>query len=267
MENSINKGENYILLRPQFIIWLGIIDVALFSFILVLVCTANGNGAFGTSIVLSVFIILGVILIVYGGMWKIIVNKDILTVCLPFRNRRIIRLSEITRVKQTDNRLLVYVGDKQAFTVDNIVSKYNVFCVQLYRAVKTETKTLRREFVVKQRENNIVIGIIGTLFFSAVLLFAAVNGVWVVSTISFFMVTLAIYLLVKTLTWKITVHNDTITVKKMLGSEKEYHIRDITKLIFNKEDAALYIQDKKIVNVAYNCEYFSSLIDRLKSET
>lgn len=274
--NAGSDNENYIMRQPKIIFWIGVISALIF-FIPFIIFAIVGSEDFGPFVIsgFSLFIGLGVFLAVYAAKWKIIVEKDVYNVFIPFRQARALTLKDITSVKQKHNGIVIYTGEKPAFAVDNIVTGFDVFCSQLYEAGKMEATQCRDSFAVRQHKGNILGGIFGFLFGAGMVVFsfiqtdsfASYDGETVVAMLFFAtFAACSLFFAISSFSWRLTVSGSTLTVKRVFRNEKEYNIRDITKVSVGKEKITLHIDDKKIVKVAVGCGGFPILIERLDSE-
>lgn len=264
-------GLNYELRQPKFVFWIGVVDAALF-FILVVFVPFSDNETF-TPLVATGFIafsLLGTFLAVYALQWRITVQYNRLIVRMPFEAAREINIEDITTVKQKYNGIIAYINAKRVFTVDNHVVGFELISAQLYEAGKMESVQKKASFCVQQHKGNLVISIIGLIFFGGCLIWTIFwpnDSVNIFVYVCFSVFTLLdIYLLIHTLRWKIIVAGDIVTYRNILGTVKLFSVKAITRVNVKKESIFIFIDEKKTIKVAVGCSNYAILVERLRSE-
>lgn len=189
---------------------------------------------------------------------------------MPFHHTRVVALEEISSVKQNYHGLFGYIDGKRIFAVDNFVINFNLFFTQLYEAGKMESTQKKNRFIVMEHRGNLIIAVCGLLFLGACLLWAifgpndSVNGFVYLALTGF--TALNLYLLMHTLRWRLSVTEDGMTVRKMIGREKTFSVQEITKVIINSDHILIFVKEKKAAKVGVGYRNFPILMERLANE-
>lgn len=208
-------------------------------------------------------------LIAYCLFWRVSVKKDVITIRRPFRKKRVIRFDEISNVRRLRDKLVVYAHGKKAVTIQKEVSEYWMFLAQLDLAGKIP-KVQPTDFSIKQPKVNIVTGLMWPLVavFALILVVTRPKNPAGIYEIAFFsaLVLVALWYSLCRIPIKMTILENTLTVKNVLGREKKYQVSDITKAVVYDGTTALFIHNKKIIEIASASEGYPALLKRLKDE-
>ena len=265
------EGLNYELRQPKFVFWLGVISAALFIAPVIIV-PFTGNETFTPLVAIGffAFAMLGTFLAVYALQWRITVQNNRLIVRMPFKREREMYIGDITTVKQKYNGIIAYINDKRVFAVDIFVIGFELFCAQLYEAGILESTQKQDSFVVRQNKGCIVISILGILFFCGCLIWTIF---WPNETVDNFvyivfggLTIFSLYLLIYPIRWRLIIADDTLSVRNIIGKEKIYSIKSITRVNIKKDGIVICIGKRKIVKVEVGCDNFPILSERLHSE-
>lgn len=143
---SETDDENYTMRQPKYVFWIGVVEAVFFFALMMFFLIIGADDTFMIIVGFTSLGSIGVILAIYAKIWAVTVKKDTFMVYTPFRKPRKFQLSEISKVKQTLQGLVVYVDGKRAFAVDNIVSNFAIFYAQLHEAGKMESTQCRNGF-------------------------------------------------------------------------------------------------------------------------
>ena len=264
--------SKYELRQPKYMLGVGIYSAILFVAPVIIVPATGGNETFTPAVALGfiAFALFGAFLAIYAIQWRIIVQNHHLIVRMPFKSICEIKIEDITRVKEKYNGIIAYIGKKRVFAVDRHVFGFEELYMLLYKADKMESTQKKKAFIVKQRKANIVIGVVGLLFFGVCLILVVFSPDETVSSIVYIgfsgFTILCAYLVIDALRWRLTVTGDTISVRRVVGKEKSYSIKSITRVNIKKMNIVICIDKKRIAKVAVGCSHFPILSARLNAE-
>jgi|GEM_PF-6418473 len=200
-----------------------------------------------------------------GLWWRIVVAGDKFALHRPFRDVLEFTLGDISTAKIVDNHCKVFMDGKKIFSVNKFMPNYEFLHEMLFDAKKFDFLQVveEEEFTVRGKPSEIITYICLAVF----CVFAVPLGLWldleeVVGALFFTpFFCFNAFTLAKI---RITVAGDNFTVRRMLGAEREYEIKQITKVDLKRNNAILYVGERKIrVHAGY--ENFTALALRLKN--
>ncbi|MCL2677469.1 MAG: hypothetical protein FWE85_00265 [Clostridiales bacterium] len=270
---------NYEMRYPKWVFWIGVVGAALFA-LLAALPFVTGEGTGTAEIVIAAlllpFALLGVYLALHAAKWKIIVEGDNLTIHMPFCPALAIKFRDITVVAVKLNGIIGYVGGKRIFAADVFTSNYGLFAAQLHEAGKMETTQKKNSFTVRPNKANLMVAVLGVLFFGGMLVWfifwpnAFETESRFVQLFSYFgfpgLFLASLYYLAHSLFWKITVTRDMLIVRNAFRVEKAYPIGEISKVEEKGENFVLYAGTEKIAKIQVSHDGLSILLERLAAE-
>lgn len=215
---------------------------------------------------------LGVYIIERARWWRVVVSGDLFAVHGAFGGVRNFSVGEISTAKSLydGTALKIYVDGRRMFTAGQSMEGYEAMFNFLADAGKIDFLQAQpmEHFVVRRKRWEAAFCFAIFLFFG----WATLSGVWLQEDMHggyFFAPVLSpvfLYYTIYFLRWRLTVAGEMLTVKPLLGAEKEYRVNEITKVILKRRKAVLYVNDKKIAHVSNDCVNYPALATRLKSE-
>lgn len=264
------KEDGYIMYQPRRQFWIGTLG-ALLSVIVSMASFLAMDWRSGLTIffVFGGIGLLGIYLAVYCAFWSVVVEGDLLTVQMPLRPAKKIRLWEISRVKEKKFGIIAYSDEKKLFMVDNTASNYDLLYGQLFEAGKIERFQKKESITVTVARGDIARITLGALFFDGLLVAAIVFkediGLVYWMILLFFAVIFTGYL-IASLRWRVTVSFGTVGVRKAFSREKTYSIREITMVYKKKDRIILFAGERKVEEVMSDRENYTYLLNRLENE-
>jgi len=264
--------ENYTMRPPKDGFWVGMFIVAIFFILMLIAGTTNPDGppVLLMSICASGLVLTGLILALYAIRWKISVIKDVITVCSPFRAKRIIRFDELSFAHTHRKGVIIYAQGKRLFLVSKAIPgfAYTMFVAQLNMAEKIVDKQTAG-FIVRQPKPTIIAGFIWPLISVWVLIWVLqrqMNPANIYEKAFFSAAVLAsFWYLAHCLLWKVSVLENSIKVRSSFGLETEYQITDITKVEVTKQKMTVSVNGKKAFKVAITCDAYQDLRKKLQN--
>jgi hypothetical protein len=224
---------------------------------------------FGAFCLLSIF--MSVYLIKKTKRWRVVVSGDAITVHKTFGTVREFTINDISTVTVSPNgfRLSVYAGKKRVIMASENMLNYDLLYNLLLEARKMDFLQAQEaeSFIVRKNRWEIVFGIFMFLFFG----WLVVSGTWLQEDspgeLFFSPLFLPVFLFysIHCFRWRVTVAGDIFRVQRMFGTEKEYRIKEITKVNLKKSNTILHVGDKKI-KISCEAVNFQALALRLKDE-
>jgi hypothetical protein len=231
------------------------------------------NASFGDPglIFFGGFLLFYIIFAVYLLKWKIVVDRDEITVYHPFRKIFKTTFNDITYAKQEFERITVYVDNKRAFSIYNYMMGFKVFSSQLYKFGKTEATQFKRDGFVVTRDRTILwVGVFGALLFSGFLVWSIL---WPDKTVDAFVcigfstfIVFNLLLIIYSARWRIEFEYNTVYFCPTFGRKMEFSTKDIKKVEVKGSCISLYMGDKKKIKVEKGYKGFPILLERLKNE-
>ena len=127
------------------------------------------------------------------------------------------------------------------------------------------------KFKVRQPAAFLLVGIICTIFFSALTIYLALftddtMEWWVYLIFSIFVVA-GLFMVLYCLSWEINIENEKIVFSPFLGIKRNYLFSNIKKVkLFNNQKIKLFSDEKKLFSVEPTSKGYNVLISRLKKE-
>jgi len=117
---KVIKDEHIILRLPKIYIWIGCIDILIFSaFLFDVISFPDRTDSLWTGIIFGLFILLGLFLVILSITWRIEIfrHKDYFIYRTCFCKTYIIHYNECIYYKRTDNQIVLKT-DKKKFRID-----------------------------------------------------------------------------------------------------------------------------------------------------
>lgn len=267
----------YILQQPKSRFWTSGIICATVSYFLLVMCISLLDNSLYFSIGAFIgFSLLGTYISIYCLLWKIVVEEDLLTVYHPFRTVRKIRFCEISEVKLKWGDIVGYVDGKRSFTIDPAIPGADILFEKFFELGKINCKSIlqnvncsgmsrKENFTVRTKKGNIIVSFISVLLVGGALILLwnerSLEAFYKIVTIVF--IILMIGYIIYSLIRKVTVSFNTIYVKNILSKEKEYSLREITRVCWRRENIVIYAGERKIAKVSSEYKNFSYLLEWL----
>jgi len=145
-----------------------------------------------------------------------------------------------------------------------------------YFFVKLEGKIAEKNmnenhFIVRQSILYLLAGVICTLFFSAItvwaILFPNDTAEWWVFLIFSLSIILGLYLLIYSIKWKIKIDDEHIVYTPFFGKKIDLTFKEITKVKIQRNNKMeVYTSEKKVFSIEYNTKGYNILLSRFKTE-
>lgn len=263
--------EDYTLRPPKDGFWGGAIITAVVFIFGVIAASTNPNPTdrlLFLHITITGFALTCLILFIYAERWKISIKRDVLTVRLLFRPKRVVRIDEISEAMKHNKGIIIYTRGKRLLRVSRGTRGFGMFFAQLDLAGKI-TEKQKAKFAVRLSTERIITGII---FFSA--------GIWALiwtfqrdynpanlyEKTFFSAAAFALFLyLAHCLLWRVKATEDHLAIRKAFGRGAEYQISDISQVNINKQKMAIMADGRIVAKIAPACKGYNDLIRKLQS--
>ena len=129
-----NMDENHFSVQqPKIFLWIGIICVAFFCALIVLMTLfPNDTAEWWVYVIFSFFVLLGLFLIIYCSTWKLQIENDQIVYCPFFGIKRNFLITSITNIKTYNGqKIKAYIDDKKIFTIEYTAKGYGVLISRL----------------------------------------------------------------------------------------------------------------------------------------
>jgi len=160
------------------------------------------------------------------------------------------------------------------FSSEEVTDKLNLLTD--YPFVNRESAKITSNFIVKRNRSNIKGSIFSIAVFGGFLILLLLSGDMpldkgdrarnlILYGCLFAFVLLGLTILIDALRWRLTMSNEALYLRKIIGGGKTYAVKSITRTEIKTESIIIRVGKKKI-RVMKNCENFPLLIARLESE-